>query len=216
MPYGETDLTQVMGIGSYVGEVCEAPDGQLYEWVEGVDGLGNPLGFWKKLKKIAKGAVRFATKALPYAAPFIPGIGPAAPLLKRAISFARPLVRQALPYAKFLPYPGAAVAANIASRALFPPRRRGPVAPAPPPPVAPPPVVEPPPAEAPPSEAEAEAPDDQLYEVVEGIGEDGRPRRMFRRVNLCIPATLRPRGRARMRRPTAATPAVPRQFRRFR
>lgn len=213
MPYGETDLTQVMGIGSYVGEVCEAPDGQLYEWVEGVDGLGNPLGFWKKLKKFAKGAVRFATKALPFAAPFIPGIGPAAPLLKRAISFARPLVRQALPYAKFLPYPGAAVAAGIASRALFPPRREAPVMPVPPPP-----VMQPPPAEsaAPEADAEAEAPDDQLYEVVEGIGEDGRSRRMFRRVNLCFPATLRPRGRARVRRPTAAVQTVARPFRRFR
>lgn len=213
MPYGETDLTQVMGIGSYVGEVCEAPDGQLYEWVEGVDGLGNPLGFWKKLKKLAKGAVRFATKALPYAAPFIPGVGPAAPFLKRAISFARPLIRKALPYAKFLPYPGAAVAAGVASRALFPPRRRQPAAmPMPPPtPIAPPPPVEPP------QEAETEEPDDdQLYEVVEGIGEDGRPRRMFRRVNLCIPATLRPRGKARMRRPTAIAPTVARPFRRFR
>ena len=45
MPFAATELTQVMGLGHYVGEVRQGPGGQLYEWVEGVDGLGNPIGF---------------------------------------------------------------------------------------------------------------------------------------------------------------------------
>ena len=53
MRYGPQDMTNMMGIGSYVGEVRRGPDGQVYQWVEGVDGLGNPIGFWKGLKKLA-------------------------------------------------------------------------------------------------------------------------------------------------------------------
>ena len=45
MPYGTIGAS--LGIGNYVGEIRQGPDGQLYEWVEGVDGLGNPIGFWK-------------------------------------------------------------------------------------------------------------------------------------------------------------------------
>jgi len=84
----ESDVTQMMGIG-YLGEVRQGPDGNLYQYVQGVDGLGNPIGgFWSRLKKVAHGVVR---KALPLAqqfAPFIPG-GAAAltavtPFLKQA------------------------------------------------------------------------------------------------------------------------------------
>jgi hypothetical protein len=31
-------MTGMMGIGNYVGETRREPDGQLYQWVEGVDG----------------------------------------------------------------------------------------------------------------------------------------------------------------------------------
>lgn len=56
MPFANTDMTRVMGIGSYVGEIREGPDGNLYQWVERVDGLGNPIGFsWKKAYKAVKG-----------------------------------------------------------------------------------------------------------------------------------------------------------------
>jgi hypothetical protein len=58
MRYAATDMTQIMGIGSYVGELRRGPDGNLYEWVAGVDGLGNPIGFWKKAFRFVKGAVR--------------------------------------------------------------------------------------------------------------------------------------------------------------
>lgn len=36
-----------LGMGHYSGEVRLGADGRLYEWVQGVDGLGNPIGFWK-------------------------------------------------------------------------------------------------------------------------------------------------------------------------
>jgi hypothetical protein len=64
-----TELTQVMGLGNYVGEVRQGPDAQLYEWVEGADGVGNPIGFWRGLKRLAR-------RALPLTR-FIPGYGTA-------------------------------------------------------------------------------------------------------------------------------------------
>ena len=42
---GEDDATRMMGVG-YLGEVRQGPDGALYQYVQGVDGLGNPIGFW--------------------------------------------------------------------------------------------------------------------------------------------------------------------------
>jgi len=84
----EDQLTQMMGIG-YLGEVRQGPDGNLYQYVQGVDGLGNPIGgFWSRLKRVARSAVR---KAMPLAqrfAPFIPGgaaaLTVATPFLKQA------------------------------------------------------------------------------------------------------------------------------------
>jgi hypothetical protein len=77
----EDQMTQMMGIG-YLGEVRQGPDGNLYQYMQGVDGLGNPIGSWWK---------RLVRRALPLArqfAPFIPG-GAAAltavtPFLKQA------------------------------------------------------------------------------------------------------------------------------------
>jgi hypothetical protein len=85
---GENEMTQMMGIG-YLGEVRQGPDGALYQYVQGVDGLGNPIaGFWSRLKRLARQAVQ---KALPIAqqiAPFIPGgtaaLTAATPILKEA------------------------------------------------------------------------------------------------------------------------------------
>ena len=72
-----------MGMGSYVGEIREGPDGALYQWEEGMDGFGNPIGFWKALKRGFRAVRRVARipivrKLLPAAAGLIPGIGPAA------------------------------------------------------------------------------------------------------------------------------------------
>jgi hypothetical protein len=85
--FGEDDLTQIMGIG-HLGQIQQAPDGHLYQWVEGIDGLGNPIGFWKRLR-------RFVKKALPIAqkfAPFIPGVGPA---VAAGLKVATPFLKQA-------------------------------------------------------------------------------------------------------------------------
>ena len=88
---GEQDLTQVMGIG-YLGEVRQGPDGNLYQWTQGVDGLGNPVGFWRKaLKRLGRRVIRRALPLFRQVAALIPGAGPAvaalrvaAPLLRRA------------------------------------------------------------------------------------------------------------------------------------
>jgi hypothetical protein len=92
---GADDLTQVMGLG-YVGEVRQGPDGNLYEWVQGVDGLGNPVGFWRALRRFVRRKVRpFVRRALPMVqkfAPFIPGVGPA---VAAGITAAAPVLRQA-------------------------------------------------------------------------------------------------------------------------
>jgi hypothetical protein len=77
----------MMGLG-YPGEVRAGPDGNLYEWVQGIDGLGTPYGFWKFFKRAAQRVRRFARRRLrPFlrrylpvasqAAAFIPGAGPA-------------------------------------------------------------------------------------------------------------------------------------------
>jgi hypothetical protein len=87
----EDEATQMMGIG-YLGEVRQGPDGNLYQWVQGVDGLGNPIGFWRKLRRLARRVVR---KALPFVqrfAPFIPGVGPA---VAAGLKVATPFLRQA-------------------------------------------------------------------------------------------------------------------------
>ena len=81
----EDQTTQMMGIG-YLGEVRQGPDGNLYQYVQGVDGLGNPIGgFWRRFKRLARRAVR---RALPYVqqfAPLIPGVGPVVSVLTQAI-----------------------------------------------------------------------------------------------------------------------------------
>jgi len=83
----ENDVTQMMGIG-YLGEVRQGPDGNLYQYVKGVDGLGNPIGFWRGLRKRLK---KFVGRALPFAqkiAPFIPGAS-------AALTVATPFLKQA-------------------------------------------------------------------------------------------------------------------------
>lgn len=87
-----------LGIGNYVGEQRLGPDGDLYEWDEGVDGLGNPVGFWKAARKVGRAvgrglkAVRRVARlpvvrqALPIAAGLIPGGAAAAAGMKAAQS----------------------------------------------------------------------------------------------------------------------------------
>jgi hypothetical protein len=50
------DDLQMAGVG-YVGEVHEGPDGNLYEWVEGVDAWGGQIGFWQGLPQVQDAGV---------------------------------------------------------------------------------------------------------------------------------------------------------------
>jgi hypothetical protein len=96
----EDDMTPLMGIG-YLGEVRQGPDGNLYKWMQGVDGLGNPVGFWGRLRKLARRALKYH----PVAA---------------ALRAARPLVQQALPIAQQVAaaIPGGAAALTAATPIL--------------------------------------------------------------------------------------------------
>jgi len=220
MPFAASELTQIMGLGHYVGEVRQGPDAQLYEWVEGADGVGNPLGFWRGLKRLARRALPL-TRFIPgygtaiYAAGTaaqragllgtnstgkiaqgsdgqlyewvegVDGLGNPIGFWKKLRRAAGGLLRRALPVAsKLIPGAGALLPA---ATSLLPPG----------------------------GEPEAangvlrEGPDGQLYEVVEGIGEDGTVRRSVRKVWLKIPAEIGPRRvRRGVRPPVSAAPAV--------
>lgn len=107
--FGADDLTQVMGVG-FLGEVRQGPDGNLYEWVQGMDGFGNPLGArggWRRF--IRRQVQPFMRRALPWAqriATMIPVYGPA---IAAGIRTATPILRQA----GVADYPGMAGYAGI-------------------------------------------------------------------------------------------------------
>jgi hypothetical protein len=66
--------TDSSGIGSF-GEIAQGPDGNLYQWVQGVDALGNPIGCWRRRRRIARGVARVARRTVPAVqrlAPVIP------------------------------------------------------------------------------------------------------------------------------------------------
>jgi hypothetical protein len=55
------------------GEVRLGADGRLYQWVEGYDGLGEPVGFWSLIPSIAKTVLPVvASKVLPRLRRFLP------------------------------------------------------------------------------------------------------------------------------------------------
>jgi len=257
MIYGPADMTQVLGIGSYVGELREAPDGNLYEWVAGVDGLGNPIGFWKKAFKAVKGVAQTAIKA--GLARLIPGpikrlakgvcanvhhMGPiatavpvVAPYYAGAQGLCKVLHKTGIAGSGLMEAPGVQVTPP-ALRISLPPAARnaarsvcgvinrlGPV------------LKWVPVAGGYFKTAQGlctklrsagiagvdgpimESPEGQLYEVVDTIGESGRPRRRLRPIRLVIPAYIGPshgrsighrRGRrVRAGRPVMARPVQP-------
>ena len=174
MRYGPQNMTDMMGIGNAVGEMRRGPDGQVYQWVEGVDGLGNPIGFWKGLKSLV-------SKALPLAK-MIPGVGPIIGAVKpfcQTLPQLQPFIQQA---------PGIQPIYTLGTKICKVLGKVG-IAGA--------------------EGAIMEAPDGQLYEVLEGIGENGAVRRSVRRVWLSIPATIRPRRMRRgVRAPVSTVPTV--------
>ena len=52
---GQDEVTQMMGIGC-LGEVRRGPDGALYQWVEGVDGL-EAVRLWEAHRRGVRGAL---------------------------------------------------------------------------------------------------------------------------------------------------------------
>lgn len=83
--------SDLMGAG-VLGEVRSGPDGQLYQWVEGVDGLGNPVGWWNPLKRLRKAARRLTSLAQ-RASGFIPG--PYGAMARQALATANPWLKRA-------------------------------------------------------------------------------------------------------------------------
>jgi hypothetical protein len=236
MRYGPQDMTNMMGIGSYVGEVRRGPNGQLYQWVEGVDGLGNPIGFgWNPVKAVGKvvrgvGKVvgKVAANLIPRkiktaarsACSMIDQVGPAVQQIPQAV----PYYAAANGFCRILRGAGIAgvgeeaiqipeAAKGVARKVCGFVDRVGPI------------VRFIPPVAGPYQGLRKlcqvlrdkgvagvgeimEAPDGQLYEVVEGIGEDGTVRRAARPIKLCFAATIRPshvRQGARPVVPTAST-----------
>jgi hypothetical protein len=76
----EDGMTQMMGIG-HLGEMRQGPDGNLYQYTQGVDGLGNLTGFWGKLRKLATRAIKSHPAALALRA--------ASPYLRKALPIAQ-------------------------------------------------------------------------------------------------------------------------------
>ena len=52
MRHLNADLVSEMSGDDDLGEVHEGPDGNLYEWVEGVDAWGDSIGFWQGLTEV--------------------------------------------------------------------------------------------------------------------------------------------------------------------
>lgn len=157
MRYATNDMTTMMGIGSYMGEIRQGPDGGLYEWVEGVDGLGNPVGIWKTLKK---GFTQVVKKALPLTS-YIPGIGPIIQKVRGGVQQFCSALPQLQPCVSTIPQAGPIFAtANKVCEVLKKTGLAGVNGP----------IV---------SDS-----DGQLYEMVEGIGAYGEPVQELRRIHL--------------------------------
>jgi len=91
MRYLGADEAEMSGVG-YLGEVAQGPDGRLYQYVQTIDGLGNPIGFWKRLRRLGQRALRSALPIAQRFAPLVPGVGPAAAAV---IQRATPYLKQA-------------------------------------------------------------------------------------------------------------------------
>jgi hypothetical protein len=102
---GENErIQQMMGIG-YLGEIRRGPDGNVYQFLQGMDGLGNPIGFWKILRRIArKVAPRIINTFIPPAVlkavlPVVQQVASAIPLpqaqaIAAGLKYATPVLRE--------------------------------------------------------------------------------------------------------------------------
>jgi hypothetical protein len=171
MPFASYETSQVLGIGNYVGEIRQGPDGQLYEWVEGVDGLGNDIGFFKKLVgKVAGKALNLfpgANLVKGAVKGFCQGLPKLAPCAEQSVEL-KPVFQVGTKLCSIL---GKVGLAEVEDGIM-------------------------------------QAPDGQLYEVVEGIGESGQVKQYLRPVWMSIPVVIRPRRRQGMRRGVQAQPGT--------
>ncbi len=87
---GQDELRQAMGVG-YAGEMRQGPDGNLYQWVQGVDRLGNSIGQWRWIRRRLRRFVRRAIPVVQQIAPFFPTLLPTA----AALRVATPALRRA-------------------------------------------------------------------------------------------------------------------------
>ncbi|WP_327352106.1 hypothetical protein [Streptomyces sp. NBC_01304] len=71
------------------GEVRRGRDGRLYEWVEGYDGLGSPVGFWSLIPALAKTVLPLAARYLPQVLRAVRGRRPPR-MLPPAMQYAAP------------------------------------------------------------------------------------------------------------------------------
>jgi hypothetical protein len=117
------DDERMQGIGCPGG--CQGADGQLYEWVQGIDGLGAPVGYWRTRRQQA--GAPYARNAAPFLGEIahggdgnlyqwvqgVDGLGSPFGFWKRL----RNLAKRALPVAKLVaPFvPGASAALTVAS-----------------------------------------------------------------------------------------------------
>ena len=69
------------------GEVRLGADGQLYQWVQGYDGLGDPVGFWSLIPGIAKTVLPIVASKL------APGLSRILPQALRSLRQYTPVVR---------------------------------------------------------------------------------------------------------------------------
>ena len=95
---GQDELIDMMGIG-VPGEVRVGPDNSLYQWVEGVDGLGNLTGFWDKIVSYGKRVLNKLPSYINH-----PVVRSLRPLLKPALRKVLPVAQQV---ASAIPHPAA-------------------------------------------------------------------------------------------------------------
>jgi hypothetical protein len=85
------------------GEVRQGPDGRLYQWVEGYDGLGDPVGFWSLIPAVAKTVLPVvASRILPKLLS-AGGRGAAGQVLRRILPQASRFVQQIAPTMPVVP-----------------------------------------------------------------------------------------------------------------
>lgn len=98
------ELVELMGLGDFVGEVRPGPDGNLYQWIEDGESLGDlgrrrrrRRGRWRRIgRRVRKGLRRVLRRALPMAQAALPLVPhPGARAAAAGLTVATPVLRKA-------------------------------------------------------------------------------------------------------------------------